>query len=67
MATKLKNLQLTSVDLVKAGANQEAFISLYKSVDGPPAEQPQQEAPAVSYPVSKSDPNRYDHIVEVFP
>lgn len=31
MATKLKNLQLTSVDLVRAGANQEADICLFKS------------------------------------
>lgn len=38
MATKLKNLHLTSVDLVRAGANQEADICLYKSADG--AEQP---------------------------
>ena len=67
MATKLKNLRLTSVDLVKAGANQEADICLYKSLDGAPAEQPAQDIPEVSYPVSKSDPERYDHIVEVFP
>ena len=67
MATKLRNLRLTSVDLVKAGANQEADICLYKSLDGQPAEQPTQETPTVSYPVSKSDPNRYDNIVEVFP
>ena len=33
MATKLKNMQLTSVDLVRAGANQEADICLYKSAD----------------------------------
>lgn len=33
MATKLKNLKLTSVDLVRAGANQEADICLYKSAD----------------------------------
>lgn len=33
MATKLKEIQLTSVDLVKAGANQEANICLYKSAD----------------------------------
>lgn len=31
MATKLKNMQLTSVDLVRAGANQDAKICLYKS------------------------------------
>ena len=33
MATKLKNMQLTSVDLVRAGANQKADICLYKSAD----------------------------------
>ena len=38
MATKLKNLRLTSVDLVRAGANQEADICLYKSAEqDPPA------------------------------
>lgn len=31
MATKLKNMKLTSVDLVRAGANQEAHICLSKS------------------------------------
>lgn len=31
MATKLKKMQLTSVDLVRAGANQEADFRLYKS------------------------------------
>ena len=34
MANKLKNMKLTSVDLVKAGANQKADICLYKSADG---------------------------------
>lgn len=34
MATKLKKLHLTSVDLVRAGANQEADICLRKSADG---------------------------------
>lgn len=38
MANKLKNLQLTSVDLVRSGANQEADICIYKSAEG--AEQP---------------------------
>lgn len=33
MATKLKKMRLTSVDLVRAGANQEADICLYKSAD----------------------------------
>ncbi len=57
MATKLKNVHLTSVDLVRRGANQEADICLYKSFDGKPAERT----------VSKSSPDRYDYIVEVFP
>lgn len=39
MATKLKNLKLTSVDLVRSGANQEADICLYKSAD--PQEAPE--------------------------
>ena len=30
MATKLKNMVLTSVDLVREGANQEADIALFK-------------------------------------
>lgn len=34
MANKLKNMKLTSVDLVKAGANQNADICLHKSADG---------------------------------
>lgn len=33
VATKLKNMKLTSVDLVRAGANQEADICLFKSAD----------------------------------
>ncbi len=32
MAKKLKNIRLTSVDLVRAGANQGADICLYKSL-----------------------------------
>ncbi len=40
MANRLKNLRLTSVDLVKAGANQEADICLYKSLD-PQTENPE--------------------------
>lgn len=38
MATKLKNMRLTSVDMVRNGANQEADICLFKSDDAP--EQP---------------------------
>lgn len=53
MATKLRNIRLTSVDLVRAGANQEADICLYKSITLP-------DLPTVS----KSDPNRYDFIEE---
>lgn len=40
MATKLKNMRLTSVDLVRNGANQEADICLFKSAD--PNEDPVQ-------------------------
>lgn len=64
MANKLKNMILTSVDLVPAGANQEADICLFKSLDGDPAENPRREAPAATRKVSKSDPDRYDHIEE---
>ena len=35
---KLKDLELTSVDLVKRGANPDADIMLYKSMDGAPEE-----------------------------
>lgn len=34
MATTLKNIKLTSVDLVRAGANPLATIELFKSADG---------------------------------
>ena len=34
MATKLKNLKITSVDLVEQGANPDAHIKLYKSKSG---------------------------------
>lgn len=40
MANKLKNMRLTSVDLVRNGANQEADICLFKSAE--PAEDPTQ-------------------------
>ena len=40
MASKLKNMRLTSVDLVRNGANQEADICLFKSAD--PEEDPAQ-------------------------
>lgn len=64
MATRLKKMRLTSVDLVPAGANQEADICLYKSLDGIPAENPPAEEPAAKRTISKSDPNRFDHIEE---
>ena len=67
MATKLKNMRLTSVDLVRAGANQEADICLYKSMDGAPANDPHIETPAVTRTISKSDPNRFDYIEEYDP
>ena len=63
MATRLRKMRLTSVDLVPRGANQEADICLYKSLDGPPAEDPKHTEPRT---ISKSDPDRFDHI-EVFP
>ncbi|MBO7741117.1 MAG: hypothetical protein J6S21_01055 [Victivallales bacterium] len=56
-------MKLTSVDLVGRGANQEAHISLFKGLDANPTEGPHVEAPTIS----KSDPNRFDYIVEAFP
>ena len=44
MATKLKKMKLTSVDLVRAGANQEADICLFKSADPPEATESPTEA-----------------------
>lgn len=38
MATKLKNMRLTSVDMVRNGANQEADICLFKSAEEPPTQ-----------------------------
>ena len=64
MATLLKNMKLTSVDLVGRGANQEAHISLFKGLDCDPAEI---EESTASRTISKSDPNRYDYIIEAFP
>lgn len=55
MATKLKNLRLTSVDLVRAGANQEADICLFKSAEPPPVVN-------AGRTISKSDPDRFDYI-----
>lgn len=64
MATLLKNMKLTSVDLVGRGANQEAHISLFKGMDADPTAEPRVEAPTASRTVSKSDPNRFDRIEE---
>ena len=64
MATKLKNMRLTSVDLVRRGANQEADICIVKGLDGNPEETPHIEAPKASRTICKSDPNRFDHIKE---
>lgn len=64
MATLLKNMKLTSVDLVGRGANQEADICLFKGMDADPTEDPNVEAPTASGTISKSDPNRFDHIEE---
>ena len=66
MATMLKNMRLTSVDLVGRGANQEADICLFKGLDPNSTENPSKDAPAART-VSKSDPNRYDFIIEEFP
>lgn len=66
MATKLKNMRLTSVDLVRRGANQEADICIVKSQDGEPAEYPHAKAPAASRTISKSDPDRFV-VIEEFP
>lgn len=61
MATLLKNMKLTSVDLVGRGANQEAHISLFKGMDADPTAAPNAEANGA---INKADPNRFDHIEE---
>ena len=43
MATKLKDLKVTKVDFVDAGANPKAHIMLYKSENGAPGEEPEGE------------------------
>ena len=67
MANKLKKMRYTSVDLVPRGANQEAHISLFKGLGDTPEETTPTEAPKASRTISKSDPDRFDYIVEVFP
>ena len=50
--TKLKDLEVTEVSLVDAGANQHAHVALYKRNGGKPEEQPTgqnpEQAPAKS-------------------
>ena len=60
MATKLRKMRLTSVDLVRAGANQEADICLFKSID----REHRTEEPAPTKTVNKSSPDRFDYIRE---
>jgi len=67
MANKLKKMRYTSIDLVPRGANQEAHITLFKGLDGNPEETHRTEAPTASRTISKSDPNRFDYIIEAFP
>ena len=67
MATLLKNMKLTSVDLVARGANQEADICLYKGLDPDGAENPDTQAPEAPSMIRKDDPNRFDYIIEAFP
>lgn len=64
MANRLKNMRLTSVDLVRQGANQKADICLFKGMDVPSEEPPHTEAPVASRTISKSDPDRYVRIQE---
>ncbi len=54
MASKLKNIRLTSVDLVRSGANPEADICLFKSLRTPEERT-----------VSVDDPHRFDVIYEI--
>ena len=67
MATLLKNMKLTSVDLVGRGANQEAHISLFKGLDPETEENPHVATPETPSTIRKDDPNRYDYIIEAFP
>lgn len=64
MATMLKNMRLTSVDLVARGANQVADICLFKGLDPDTEENPATAAPETPSTISKHDPNRFDHIEE---
>lgn len=64
MATMLKNMRLTSVDLVGRGANQEADICLFKGLDPDGAENPSAATSTAPSTIRKDDPNRFDHIEE---
>lgn len=63
MATKLKKMRLTSVDLVPSGANQDADICLFKSLDGT-HEDPRNSEPSTFEMMAKSDPDRFVYIEE---
>ena len=65
MTTKLKDLRLTSVDLVGAGANQEADICLYKSAAGPPAGEPGPNEAERFDEIEDVMSDSYDEITEV--
>lgn len=54
MATKLKKMKLTSVDLVRAGANQKADICLYKSANPPQMGEFQQTGKNTGYNIGKT-------------
>ena len=57
MATLLKDLKLTSVDLVRAGANQEADICLYKSANP-------QAAPEASEIPTEAEKNVFKRFID---
>lgn len=65
MTTRLKDLRLTSVDLVGAGANQEADICFYKSAAGPPDGEPRQNETDRFDEIEEVLSDRYDEITEV--
>ena len=46
--TKLKKMKLTSVDMVRRGANQEAYINLYKSAGEPEDPKATSDAPGAT-------------------
>jgi len=66
MANKLKNIQLTSVDLVRAGANQEADICLFKSAAPPEkSEKPELSKPPKLSKLPEQDDDETDDIDEI--